>query len=577
MTSFTITINGQEVEARAGQTVLEAARAAGIDIPTLCHHPALKPIGACRVCLVEVSGQRALQPACTFPVAGKVEIKTESEKVVAARKFVLELIFSERNHFCMHCEMSGDCELQNLAYRYGMDHFIYPTYTQRFPVDASPEFFLLDHNRCVLCRRCIRACDELTANHTLDMSRRGAQSMVSADMNEPMGKASCLSCGTCLDVCPTGALVDKRSAFMMRKGAIEIVPSICTQCSLGCGIEIVVREGQVLRIRSRWDAPVNAGVLCKKGRFQSLSGDGPRIDRPTVRKNGRQVPATWEEALLAASGMIRGTDPAGFGVLASASATNEALHLVKELFGQTLGTRKLSVLGPSASHPVTPGCSLADVAESDCVLIIGADPAADQPVASFFVKRAVDRGARLILAEDDETALSAFADAVFNLHETGRAIEAAAGTKKPVVLYGDELPAEAFHELKKLNGTAKWLPLQSGVNAGTAADLGLNRSFNPSELDALYVIAGDQVPEPSPFSDPPQGKTRIIAQASYRSALTDRAEVVLPMAAWLERSGTFTNTFGLTQKARSAAHPKGQAKADWEILRMLGEKLGMRG
>ena len=134
MSAVTITINGQKVSARAGQTVLRAAQAAGIEIPTLCHHPALAPIGACRVCLVEVKGQRTLQPACTFPVADRMEIQTESEKVVRARRFVLELLFSERNHFCMVCEMSGGCELQDLGYRYKLDHWMYPTYTQRFPV-----------------------------------------------------------------------------------------------------------------------------------------------------------------------------------------------------------------------------------------------------------------------------------------------------------------------------------------------------------------------------------------------------------------------------------------------------------
>ena len=132
MSSIAITINGQRVTARPGQTILQAAQAAGIDIPTLCHHPALAPSGGCRVCLVEVSGQRALQPACTFPVTDRMEIQTESPKVVRARKFVLELLFSERNHFCMACEMSGGCELQTLGYRYGLDHWVYPTYTQRF-------------------------------------------------------------------------------------------------------------------------------------------------------------------------------------------------------------------------------------------------------------------------------------------------------------------------------------------------------------------------------------------------------------------------------------------------------------
>ena len=153
MGTVTITINGQKVSAQPGQTILEAARGAGIDIPTLCHHPALAPVGACRVCLVEVAGQRTLQPSCTFPVADRMEVQTESANVVEARKFVLELIFSERNHFCMTCPMSGDCELQELGYRYGLDHWVYPTYEQAFAVDASAAHHLLDEGISQVIRR----------------------------------------------------------------------------------------------------------------------------------------------------------------------------------------------------------------------------------------------------------------------------------------------------------------------------------------------------------------------------------------------------------------------------------------
>jgi formate dehydrogenase major subunit len=577
MTSFTITIDGQEVEARAGQTVLEAAKAAGIDIPSLCHHPALKPIGACRVCLVEIAGQRSLQPACTFPVSARMEIQTESEKVVAARKFVLELIFSERNHFCMYCEMSGNCELQNLGYRYGLDHFLYPTYSQRFAVDATPAHFLIDHNRCVLCRRCIRACSELSANHTLDLSRRGAMTMVSADMNEAMGKSSCISCGTCLDVCPTGALVDKRSAFMRRKGESEAVESICTQCSLGCGIELIVQNGQVLRVQSRWGSPVSGGLLCEKGRFLALTDGRPRIASPMVREKGGLVPATWKAALQAASAKIRLADPARIGVLTASDATNEALGFVKRLFCQRLEARHSSVLGPlGPSVPAAPPDSLLDMEKSDCILVFGADPASTHPVAASFIKRAVDKGARLILVNKRETKLSAFADAVFTLEEAEKAVAASERSEKPVILCGEDCSPEAVHALEKLNGKAKWIPLQSGVNSGTAVSLGLNGAFRASDLDLLYVISGDAVLDASPILSGLPKKSSIIVQAVYRSDLTDRAEVVLPAAPWLERSGTFTNTFGLTQIARGARKAQGEARADWEILQMLAGNFGIQ-
>lgn len=216
MAKIRVIINGREVLAPLGVTVLQAAQLEGIDIPTLCHHRALMPIGACRICVVEIKGQRNLQAACAFPISEGMEIETESPRVVSARKLILDMLFSERNHYCPFCEISGDCELQNLGYRYGIDHWVYPTYTKGFPVDATRKYFVMEQNRCVLCQRCARACGELVANHTLGLRERGAESMIHADANMPFGESTCISCGTCMQVCPTGSLVDRRSSFMGR-------------------------------------------------------------------------------------------------------------------------------------------------------------------------------------------------------------------------------------------------------------------------------------------------------------------------------------------------------------------------
>ena len=279
MTTVNLTINGQKVQARAGQTVLEAATAAGIYIPTLCHHPALAPIGACRICLVEISRFQPLYPACTYEVSEGLAVQTHSERVEKVRRFVLEMLFAERNHYCMVCERSGNCELQDLGYRYGLDHWTYPTYVEPFPVDASRDTFLMDHNRCVLCRRCVRACAELVANHTLGLRQRGARTMINADLDLPLGESSCVECGTCLQVCPTGALIDKRSAYLDVGPHVQVerVKSTCSQCSVGCGIEIVVRGGQVVRVEGDWEAAPNGGVLCKMGRFDPLYDGRRRI------------------------------------------------------------------------------------------------------------------------------------------------------------------------------------------------------------------------------------------------------------------------------------------------------------
>jgi len=576
MSAVTITINGQKVFARAGWTILRAAQAAGIDIPTLCHHPALAPIGACRVCLVEVAGQRTLQPACTFPVADRMEVQTESPKVVRARKFVLELIFSERNHFCMACEMSGGCELQDLGYRYGLDHWTYPTYTQRFPVDASPPHHLLDHNRCVLCRRCVRACAELVANHTLDLRLRGANTMLTADMDVPLGQSTCVNCGTCVNVCPTGALIDKRSAFMARPDDVERVATVCSQCSLGCGVNVVMHRGHVLRLESLWEAPVNGGLLCRTGRFEALADGRPRLLAPLLKEKGQHVPVSWEAALAAASQRLGATAPKRLGLFTTTRLTNEAMGLLHAIF-----VKHLKAAQRGASHGAAPGMAacrcgkLADIAESDLILLAGSDPARDQPVASFFIKRALDRGARLVAVESRPTELTAFAETIVTPRQISQAVALTRAAEKPVVIYGAGLTAAAATALRKLATKAVFIPLHPGVNTLTAETLALNGKLNAGACDTLFIAAGEENGTMEAVMQKAAPKAFVIVQASYGSALTDRADLVLPMATWLERSGTFTNTEGTIHRAHAALTPSGQSRPDWDILGRLAERLGL--
>ena len=356
MTVVNVTINGQKVQAQAGQTVLQAAKAAGIDIPTLCNHPALKPESICRICVVEVERQRVLQPACTFPVAEGMVINTETEKVAAARKTVLQLLFSQRLHYCMYCSESGgaedaECELQRLAYRYSLSNWQYAPNTQkRWPVDASRTFFVMDHNRCIMCRRCVRACDEIVANHTLSIRGRGARTMIIADDDVPFGESSCVSCGTCLQVCPTGALIDRRSAFMGHGPSMERTRTTCMACAVGCGIKAVTRSNGLHRIEGDWDA-ANAGLLCVDGRFGVMETQPKRVVLPMVRKHGYMVDATWDDALSVVAQRLRSTKSVA-GII-SARATNESLASFKRFFSDVLKSKHIGLLDgavPAARH-----------------------------------------------------------------------------------------------------------------------------------------------------------------------------------------------------------------------------------
>jgi bidirectional [NiFe] hydrogenase diaphorase subunit len=209
----TLKINGQDVSGREDETILELARENGIFIPTLCHLEGLSDIGACRLCLVEIKGMSKLMPACVIRPQEGMEIYTESERLKKYRRRIIELLFVEGNHICSVCVANGHCELQNLAVSLGIDHISLPYRNSRREVDASHERFALDRNRCVLCTRCVRVCDEVEGAHTWDLMGRGIQSCVITDLNQPWGDAeSCTSCGKCVQVCPTGALFIKGKA-----------------------------------------------------------------------------------------------------------------------------------------------------------------------------------------------------------------------------------------------------------------------------------------------------------------------------------------------------------------------------
>ena len=205
----TLSIDGVEVGAREDQTVLEVARENKIFIPTLCNLPGLKTVGACRLCLVEVKGINRLLPACATAVAEGMEVTVHSEQIDRYRRGILELLFAERNHVCSVCVANGHCDLQTLALKLGMTHVHFPYQYPRLPVDASHERFIVDHNRCILCTRCVRVCAEIEGAHIWDVMGRGINSIVITDLHEDWGSSACTRCGKCVQVCPTGALFDK--------------------------------------------------------------------------------------------------------------------------------------------------------------------------------------------------------------------------------------------------------------------------------------------------------------------------------------------------------------------------------
>ncbi len=576
MATVTITINGRKITTQSGITILQAAREAGIDIPTLCDHPALPPLGGCRMCVVQIKGQRNLQTSCTFPVSDGMEIETDSPSVKQARQLILELLFSERNHFCPYCEQSGNCELQNMGYRHGIDHWAFPTYTKAFPVDATSKYFVFDHNRCILCARCLRACDELVGNHTLGLGQRGSKTLVCADTHVPHGESSCISCGTCVQVCPTGALSFKRSAFMGPDAVTDKVKSVCGRCSVGCGIEVVLRDGNVIMINGNWDAPVNGGLLCRMGRFDPLYETRTRITEPLVRKDGRQIPVNWDEALDTLSNKISGAKATEMGVYLSSYATNEAFYFAHKLFREKLNVTHFKLFDVAGALPLMkPQASLAEIPASDIIVTLCADPAQEQPVASFFIKRSFNKGSRLVVVDDVENSLAPFASVCVGLDEVESALEAVKRAANPMVLYGARAPKRILDQFSSSNAQLKFIGVESGGNARAARALGIDSGVPSPSSRLLYLLVGEYKGNgSSPLSAIPRDAFCIV-QASYASALTERADVVLPEAIWSERTGTLTNTEGRIQQVARVVEPKGQGRSDWEILQMLARRWDM--
>ncbi len=373
MAVVNITINGIKLQAQAGQTVYEAAAAAGIDIPVLCHHPALPPEGACRVCLVEIEKQRNLQPACTYPVTEGMVVHTHSPKVLASRKFVLELIVSDHPLDCMTCEATGDCRLQDLAYEYDVDGTAFEGGRKHeYAIDDPNPFIQVDRNKCILCRRCVRACNYINGVEAISIVYRGFDAKIAFGMDSTMEDSPCEFCGSCVEVCPVGALWPKMSIGKGRPYQTRQVETICSYCGVGCKLILHLNGNKIVRV-SGADGAANHGFTCVKGRFgYDYVNHEDRLMKPLVRRyllDGKPKPkhasshdasggnghgpnpdmewveTSWDQALgLVAQKWVATKQAYGgdaFAALCSARCTNEENFLSAKLTRQLMETHNV--------------------------------------------------------------------------------------------------------------------------------------------------------------------------------------------------------------------------------------------
>jgi predicted molibdopterin-dependent oxidoreductase YjgC len=346
---LSLSINNRPVEVQEGQTILEAARSVGIEIPTLCAVKGLLPTGACRICVVEVEGMGGLVPSCSYPAANGMKIKTHSPRALEARKTIVELLLADHPDDCLYCGKSQNCQLQDLSEELGIRKRRYSGTATRKSVDVSGAGILRDPAKCVLCGRCVAVCNEIMVNDVLDFGARGARSKIVCDADVSMGLSSCVQCGACVEACPTGALLFKSQLEAQPGGPMQVTKVTCPYCGVGCQIDLHHKSGKVIYATATAQAPEqqpNQGMLCVKGRFglDFLNHEG-RLTTPMLRKNGQLEPATWDEALdftatkLAQIKDMHGADAIGF--LSSAKVTNEENYAMMRLARGVVGTNNI--------------------------------------------------------------------------------------------------------------------------------------------------------------------------------------------------------------------------------------------
>ncbi len=591
-------IDGQLCETAEGRTILEVARANRIAIPTLCYLEGLTPWGGCRLCIVEIEGSPKIVPACTTPAVAGVKVITQSDRLYNLRRATLEFLFSERNHICPMCQYNkGDCGLQHQGYLHGIDRIRYPYLYPALPVDVSAPYFGMDHNRCILCTRCVRTCDELEGAQTLNVGKRGIRNQVVVDMNQTFGESlTCTACGACVANCPTGALFDKAAAFRGPLASCQQVLTTCTECPIGCGLKVFTKENRIVNVWGDPGSPVNRGHLCVKGRYETWAKPRERILTPLIRKNGSLQKATWDEALAVIRKAAKAAQKTEKALLVLPRLTNETARTIVGLSGQVdrVGMHVATNEAALCAQPEFTADALTKLQDADAIIVIGARPSQDHGLLAARIRTAVRKnGAKLLIFHARKSNLDQYAHVCANVisleHQLWERVAATlAGVECPAVIYGPNAMSpigvtvlERLIRIFEINRSCEeplLISLPAGSNSLALAGAGLEAVeevgpwLDSRPLKFLHIVAADApdgglkvmeetgVPAALPKID------CVVVQAAYASPLTEAAKVVLPAAIWCEKSGTVTNVEGRRLKLTPVLPLHGEARDDAAIL-----------
>ncbi|MFN2597118.1 MAG: molybdopterin-dependent oxidoreductase, partial [Pyrinomonadaceae bacterium] len=634
-----VTINGQEIQTEKGARLIDVCRENGYAVPSFCYYADLALQASCRMCLVRIEKMPKLQTSCTITCTAGMIVTTESEEIEKARRGMVEFLLANHPLDCPVCDRGGECELQEMVFDWGG---LEERFTER--KNYAPEKFLSpivanDSQRCILCKRCTRVCDEWMGEDAIEAGGRGAHTVIGTYG----GWLNCSQCGNCIEVCPTGTLLDATYRHQTRPWELNRTTSTCTFCSDGCQLSVGSRRGEVMRVvaRDRYVNGHNGEFLCIKGRFaHPFVNHEERLRTPLVRykKGGRLVPATWEEAVRFASeklkGVLEASGGSSVGVVGSPRLTNEANYALLRFAREVIKTENYTAPDAFslASFFANLGAPLAThkgIRDAKTIVLIGGEPEELQPLTGRYIRQAVrNGGAKLVIFNRTPIRLKEQAaqfvhinrgseDAVVLALADEGAVELAAGKLgvearaladarnligatqgEVVILFGGELSAAAQAVLAQLPSSFKasggtgnaanprllFHPLPLFNNSVGVHDLGMMSG----RLDAAAMLAacGDSIRAmyvagsflPLHLAGREDALSKLdflVVQEMFETETTRYADVVLPAASFAETDGTFTNNAGQVQRVRQSIPPVAQSRPDWMITDAIAREMGV--
>jgi len=660
--TLTMEINHRPVSFPEGVTVHRAAELNGVDIPSLCSHKDLSPFGGCRLCMVEIEGMRGYPLSCSTIAREGMKVLTETAALRELRQEILKLILSEHPSSCLFCDERVECqdyqgtirkagvstgcrfcpndqqcELQDLVEKIGVTEIDFPIDYHGYDPEHDDPFYDRDYNVCILCGRCVRMCQEVRGSSVLAFTYRGPKAKVGPAFGRSHVEAGCEFCGACVDVCPTGALADKAAKWEGKPDGYRV--STCPFCAIGCQVELVQKKGRLIRVKANLDPEVNDGQLCVKGRFcmPEVTHHFERARRPMLQKGKYFREVSWEEAWEKVGAELKATAPDDFVMLVSPDLTNEGLFAAQKFVRECLRSNNID----SSARMELPGgvglwsklfslpISIKDIARSDAILAVGLDSRFNFSVVGTKVRKALDRGAKLVTIDPRDSNLARYTDAwlrptpgkegrvlkLFADSLAGRPTDAAAAAEEagvdagilekalqeissgreltviigPRVFHYDnnEALVDALSMLSEV-GKVNFIPLYFGANARGVLEMGVFPEAGPGG-----VVRGDQV---SGWADVLNRSRRPrVIYCVGDVALMDRpdcdffivqdiylppfpVDAFLPAASFAEAGGTLVNMEGRVQEVIQVENPPegavtGFMRPDWRIFSDLAKAL----